>query len=82
MKTAMAFANTWIHEAIHSSHVVSGIYTIWTNRFGDDEARRITEFYAHSTVDQMTGSNIKFSPAIETYFPSIYFQSFLSIPYR
>ena len=82
MRTAMAFANTWYHEGIHSSHVVSGAFAMWTSRYGDDEARRITEFYAHSTVDQITGSNMKTSPAVEIYFPSMYFQSFVSFPYR
>lgn len=77
MRTALGFANTWYHEAIHSSHVISGAYNMWVKRFGDVEALRISEFYAHSLTDQMSGVSMNHSHAFGRYFPTLYFQSII-----
>ncbi|MBP2617108.1 hypothetical protein [Chryseobacterium jejuense] len=51
----------------------------WVNRYGATEALKITEFWAHSTIDRMTNSSMKDSHAFGRYFPSLYFFSLTSI---
>ncbi|MEN4759346.1 hypothetical protein ABEG63_03320 [Chryseobacterium sp. C39-AII1] len=72
MRTALGFAATWYHEGIHSIHTVTGMYQAWKAKYGVAEATRITEFYAHSMTDGISGVNMKFSAAFSSrYYPSI-----------
>jgi hypothetical protein len=79
MRTALGFAATWYHEGIHSLHFATGMFKAWNARYGAAEASRITEFYAHSMTDGMSGVSMKFSAAFSSrYYPSMYIQSLSS----
>ncbi|MBE4950111.1 hypothetical protein [Chryseobacterium culicis] len=78
MRTALGFAATWYHEGIHSFHLVTGMFKAWKIRYGAKEALAITEFYAHSMVDRMSGISVKSSLAFSRYYPSAYIQSLSS----
>ena len=75
MRTALGFTKTWYHEAIHSSHFVSGIFNSWSTMYGNTEALRISEFFAHGISDSLSGVNMKLSAAFTTYFPNAYISS-------
>ncbi len=77
MRTALGFAKTWYHEAIHSSHFVSGIFNVWDNMYGRTEALRISEFFAHGITDSLSGANMKLSDAFTTYYPNAFTNSIL-----
>lgn len=80
MRTALGFAATWYHEGIHSIHVITGMFKSWQLKYGQSEARRITEFYAHSMTDGISGVSMKFSAAFSNrYYPSMYIQSLPSL---
>lgn len=79
MRTSLGFAKTYYHEGIHSLHAATGIFKAWKLRYGSDEASRITEFFAHSMTDGMSGVSMKFSPAFTSrYYPALYIQSLSS----
>lgn len=80
MRTALGFAATWYHEGIHSLHFATGMFKAWNARYGAAEASRITEFYAHSMTDGISGVSMKSSYAFSSrYYPSIYIQSLPSL---
>lgn len=79
MRTALGFAATWYHEGIHSIQAVTGMFKAWQLKYGEAEAKRIMEFYAHSMTDGMSGVSMKFSAAFSSiYYPSMYIQSLSS----
>ncbi len=79
MRTALGFAATYYHEGIHSLHAATGVFKAWASRYGSSEATRITEFYAHSMTDGLSGVSMKFSAAFSSkYYASMYIQSLSS----